>query len=91
MTVSQMRQDNLELYIRHLSPQDVSLGTDSVTYDAEKFFEALQSDSKYNQYIAINMLVRSFNDESLRARAVEKITPFVNNEEKNCQTPQSLP
>lgn len=72
-------QNEEELYIRYLYPENMEL-EDVRKYDPEKFLQALKSDNETYIYIAINRLVESFNNESMREKALRAIQPFVTNE-----------
>lgn len=73
-----------DLYIRILSEANINLLSNqrNIDFNADKFFEALKSDSEYNQYIAINRLVECFNDDYLTQKAIEQIQPFTLNSQK---------
>ncbi|URN95859.1 MAG: hypothetical protein NAG76_06330 [Candidatus Pristimantibacillus lignocellulolyticus] len=74
-----IKNQNTEPYIRYLTAESMEL--QPVThYDADKFLKALKSDNNEYVYIAINRLVESFNDESLRVKALIEIQPFVESE-----------
>lgn len=74
-----IKNQNIEPYIRYLTAESMEL--QPVThYDADKFLKALKSDNNEYVYIAINRLVESFNDESLRVKALIEIQPFVESE-----------
>lgn len=72
-------QNEEELYIRYLYPENMEL-EDVRKYDPEKFLQALKSNNETYIYIAINRLVESFNNESMREKALRAIQPFVANE-----------
>lgn len=68
-----------EPYIRYLNAEDMELHP-VVQYDAGKFLEALKSDNEQYVYIAINRLVESFNNQTMRAQALKELQPFIENE-----------
>jgi len=78
--VTTLKKDNLELYIRKLSPDNINLSVET-EYKVDKFLEALKSDDPYYQYIAINRLIESFNDTQLREKVIKQIQPFIHSEE----------
>jgi WD40 repeat protein len=85
LALNYVQQTSAELYIRYLSPETLNLNQDGdgkSSFDADKFFEALQSGNTEYQYIAINKLVECFNDDALRKKAIQEITPFVSSPEK---------
>jgi len=74
-----IKNQNSEPYIRYLTAESLEL--QPVTqYDADKFLKALKSDNNDYIYIAINRLVESFNDESMRVKALKEIQPFMESE-----------
>lgn len=77
--VTTLKKDNLDLYIRQLSPDNINLSV-AEEYNADKFFEALKSEDPYYQYIAINRLVECFNDIKTREKAIRQIEPFIHSE-----------
>ncbi|WP_339266913.1 hypothetical protein [Paenibacillus sp. FSL R5-0470] len=73
------KNQNSEPYIRYLNAEDMELEP-ATQYDAEKFLHALKSDNNEYVYIAINRLVESFNDPTLRVKALKELQPFIKNE-----------
>lgn len=73
------KNQNSEPYIRYLNAEDMELEP-ATQYDAEKFLHALKSDNNEYVYIAINRLVESFNDPTLRVKALKQLQPFIKNE-----------
>ncbi|WP_449601197.1 hypothetical protein [Paenibacillus sp. Marseille-Q9583] len=73
------KNQNSEPYIRYLNAEDMELEP-ATQYDAEKFLHALKSDNNEYVYIAINRLVESFNDPTLRVEALKELQPFLKNE-----------
>lgn len=73
------KNQNSEPYIRYLNAEDMELEP-ATQYDAEKFLRALKSDNNEYVYIAINRLVESFNDPTLRVKALKELQPFLKNE-----------
>lgn len=73
------KNQNSEPYIRYLNAEDMELEP-TTQYDAEKFLHALKSDNNEYVYIAINRLVESFNDPTLRVKALKELQPFIKNE-----------
>lgn len=73
------KNQNSEPYIRYLNAEDMELEP-ATQYDAEKFLHALKSDNNEYVYIAINRLVESFNDPTLRVKALKELQPFLKNE-----------
>ncbi len=73
------KNQNSEPYIRYLNAEDMDLEP-ATQYDAEKFLHALKSDNNEYVYIAINRLVESFNDPTLRVKALKELQPFIRNE-----------
>lgn len=64
-----------DFYLRYLTESTRNLRQD--TFDAEVFFEALDSPSTEVVYVAINRLAECYNDPALRQRAIDAIEPFV--------------
>lgn len=64
-----------DFYLRYLTDSTRNLRQDA--FDAEAFFEALDSSSTEVVYVAINRLVECYNDPALRQRAIDAIEPFV--------------
>jgi hypothetical protein len=73
------KNQNSEPYIRYLNAEDMELEP-ATQYDSEKFLHALKSDNNEYVYIAINRLVESFNDPTLRVKALKELQPFIKNE-----------
>ena len=72
-------QDNEEFYWRHI---DSSI-MDSADYLIQKYgvsvlFKGLKSENRYSQYYCINRLVEYYNNDDIRTRAIDEITPFLN-------------
>lgn len=68
-------------YLRYLSPGEMAIA-DSMAeqYGADVYFDGLKSDDLRTQYFAINKLVEYYNDEEVRAKAIDAITPFLTSE-----------
>lgn len=64
-------------YLRYLSPEEMAV-TDAMAeqYGAKVYFDGLKSGDWYKQVVAINKLVEYYNDEKIRIKAIEAITPF---------------
>ncbi|MDH6372207.1 hypothetical protein CA600_21670 [Paenibacillus sp. VTT E-133280] len=73
------KNQNSEPYIRYLKAEDMELQP-ATKYDAEKFLHALKSDNNEYVYIAINRLVETFNNSTLRVKALKELQPFLKNE-----------
>lgn len=73
------KNQNSEPYIRYLNAEDLELEP-TTQYDAGKFLHALKSDNNEYVYIAINRLVESFNDPTLRVKALKELQPLLKNE-----------
>lgn len=73
------KNQNSEPYIRYLNAEDLELEP-ATQYDAGKFLHALKSDNNEYVYIAINRLVESFNDPTLRVKALKELQPLLKNE-----------
>lgn len=87
--IEYFKNQNTELYIRHLSPENLELMPD-IEYNVDKFFEALKSEKSEYVYIAINRLVECFNDQVMRGKAIDKITPFMHSDEEKIAQAASL-
>ena len=75
-------QDTLdEFYLRYLSAEEMAVA-DSIAehLGAKIYFSALKSGDLYKTYFAINKLVEYYNDENVRQKAIQAITPFLANE-----------
>lgn len=71
-----------EFYLRYLSPEKMAVADDAEErFGADIYFEALASGDIYEQYFAINRLVTFYNDESVKARAILEIKPFLASDE----------
>ena len=70
-------------YLRYLSPQEMAVA-DSLAeqYGAKVYFEGLKSDDMYKQYFSINKLIEYYNDDEIRMKAINAITPFLENQEE---------
>ena len=79
LAVVYYKNQNMELYIRYLTAEDMEL-VPATKYDADKFLAALKSDNDEYVYIAINRLIESFNDQKMRNKALTKIKPFMQSE-----------
>ncbi len=78
-----IKKNTEELYMRFLSAEDMNLTTHGDENEqAQKYFNALNSDNTYEQYIAINKLVEYFNNHKIREKAITAITPFSKSKEK---------
>ncbi len=75
-------QDNLNLYIRYLSPEELAVfDAQAEEKGAQAYFDGLQSDDPFEQYLCINKLVEYYNDEDIRTQAVAALQPFMNHSE----------
>ena len=84
-TTSYAQNNPGEFYLRYLSPEEMAVA-DSIAKQggASVYFAALKSGDLYKTYFAINKLVEYYNDERIRKKAIQAITPFLINE--NVQT-----
>lgn len=73
------KNQNSEPYIRYLTVEDMELQP-AAQYDAEKFLNALKGNNNEYIYIAINRLVESFNDPTMREKALKELQPFLQND-----------
>jgi len=71
-----VKDENTEPYIRYLTSESMEL-MPTPKFEAEKFFNALKSNNSEYEYIAINRLIETFNDDNLRRRAIKEIQPFL--------------
>jgi len=81
---SRFLRDNIgEFYWRYISPEDMTVA-DSIAerYGVQVYFDSLKTGDIYQQYFSINKLVGYYNDEKIRAEAIEAITPFLNDSEE---------
>lgn len=70
------------LDVRIITEYDLDLQKGpSELFESEKFFDALKSDSISAQYIAIHRLMESYNDKTLKKKAIKEITPFLKSKE----------
>ncbi len=70
----------LDIYWRHID-DEIMGNVDKLVkeYGAEVLFKGLKSTNVYSQYYCINRLVEFYNNDDIRIKAIDEISPFLNN------------
>ena len=70
----------LDIYWRHID-DEIMGSVDKLIkeYGVEVLFKGLKSTNVYSQYYCINRLVEFYNNDDIRIKAIDEISPFLNN------------